>query len=216
MTKDTKQRILDAAERLFAERGYAGVSLRMIIAEAGVNLASVHYHYRSREELLKAVFARRLEPLNQERLAELDAMERSLPDEVPTLEMVLEAFLGPVFRLTDDVERNGPVFMRLLGLLYGESGDLIRMLFMEQMSEVARRFFEAFARALPELTREELYWRMFFMVGVMAHTMRASQALKEISGGLCEPGDTRAVMCRVVSFVAAGMRAPESCGPRRR
>ncbi|MCC6857948.1 MAG: TetR family transcriptional regulator [Bryobacterales bacterium] len=215
MAKDTKQRILDAAERLFAERGYAGVSLRTIVAKAGVNLASVHYHYRSKEELLKAVFARRLEPLNRERLAALDDLELRLREEqTPPVECVLEAFLAPVFRLAEDEERGGPVFMRLVGLMYGESGDLVRMLFMQQMTEVAERFYRAFARALPELSREEIYWRLFFMVGVMAHTMRASDQLQLISGGLCKLGNAEVMTARVVHFLAAAMRAPEGCEVR--
>src|SRR5882762_8389834 len=89
---DTKQRILDSAERLFAEYGFAGVSLRAIIADAKVNLAAIHYHYRSKEALFDAVILRRLEPINRERLALLDSYEK------PTLEQVLEAFLAPAFR----------------------------------------------------------------------------------------------------------------------
>src|SRR5258708_30447003 len=88
---DTKQRILDSAERLFAEYGFAGVSLRAIIADAKVNLAAIHYHYRSKEALFDAVILRRLEPINRARLPVLDAYAH------PTLAHVLEPFLSPAF-----------------------------------------------------------------------------------------------------------------------
>src|SRR5258705_11177243 len=89
---DTKHRILDSAERLFAEYGFAGVSLRAIIADAKVNLAAIHYHYHSKEALFDAVILRRLEPINRERLELLDALERTGK---PTLEQILEAFFAP-------------------------------------------------------------------------------------------------------------------------
>src|SRR5258708_24349804 len=108
---DTKQRILDSAERLFAEYGFAGVSFRAIIGDAKVNLAAIHYHYRSKEALFDAVILRRLEPINRERLALLDAYEQ------PTLEQVLEAFLAPAFRVGADPD-GGPAFLRFMGRVF--------------------------------------------------------------------------------------------------
>src|SRR5258708_31446260 len=109
----TKQRILDSAERLFAEYGFGGVSLRAIIADAKVNLAAIHYHYRSKEALFDAVILRRLEPINRERLALLDSYEK------PTLEQVLEAFLAPSFRVVAHPD-GGPTFSPLSGPVFGE------------------------------------------------------------------------------------------------
>src|SRR5260221_13122997 len=106
--RDTKQRILDSAERLFAEYGFAGVSLRAIIADAKVNLAAIHYHYRSKEALFDAVILRRLEPINRERLALLDSYEK------PTLDKVLEDFLAPAFRVGADPD-GGPTLLPLFG-----------------------------------------------------------------------------------------------------
>src|SRR5437667_4242675 len=116
---DTKQRILDSAERLFADYGFAGTSLRAIIANAKVNLAAIHYHYRSKEALFDAVILRRLQPINQERLELLDACERSAADGKPTLEQVLEAFLAPAFRVGAD-PNGGQTFVRLIGRLLSE------------------------------------------------------------------------------------------------
>src|SRR2546430_14347990 len=93
---DTKQRILDSAERLFAEYGFAGVSLRAIIADAKVNLAAIHYHYRSKEALFDAVILRRLEPINRERLGRVEFFEQ------PTLGQILGAFLAPAFPVSAD------------------------------------------------------------------------------------------------------------------
>src|SRR5258706_10605789 len=94
---DTKQRILDSAERLFAARGVEAASLRTIIADAKVNLAAIHYHYHSKDALLDAVLKRRLEPINRERLALLDAC-----GERPRLEAVLDAFIAPAVRVSAD------------------------------------------------------------------------------------------------------------------
>src|SRR5260370_6883247 len=104
---DTKQRILDSAERLFAENGFDSTSLRTIIADAQVNLAAIHYHFHSKEALLDAVILRRLEPINRLRLEMLDACEQPA-----SLEAVIEAFLAPPFRVA--LGRNGTSFSKLI------------------------------------------------------------------------------------------------------
>src|SRR5208282_530434 len=116
----TKDRILDTAERLFSEQGYAATSLRGIIAAAGVNLAAVHYHFHSKEALLEAVILRRALPANQERLALLDRCEEEAGDGPPALEEIIEAFVAPTFRMALDPAAGGMVFMRLLGRLHAE------------------------------------------------------------------------------------------------
>jgi AcrR family transcriptional regulator len=210
---DTKTLILDAAEASFAERGIKGTSLRRIIGSAGVNLAAVHYHFGSREALLKAVLVRRLEPLNRERLKLLDRVEAEAGDGLLPLEPVVEALVGPPLRLIKDPERGGEVFMRLLGRILPEPDEPLQTLLAEQFDEVIERFFAALRRALPELPVRDLFWRAHFGVGAMAHTMCGCNILKTVSRGLCDPSDTEAVIRQLVLFMAAGMRAPAVSAP---
>ncbi len=207
MASDTKQRILDTAEKLFSEHGVAATSLRQITAAAGVNLASIHYHFHSKHDLLKAVLAQRIEPINRQRLDLLDAAERTAGPEGPRLEKILEAFLLPVFRSAQDPERGGVIFLRLFGLLYGESGDDIRDFFLEMMGPIADRFSPAFQRALPELPKEEIFWRIYFSIGVMAHILRGGKELTILSRGLLV-SKWDAVVPRAIEFLAGGLRAP--------
>src|SRR5579871_5345079 len=95
----TKDRILDTAERLFARDGFEATSLRAITAEAGVNLAAVNYHFQSKEALVRAVIGRRMGPVNEKRLAMLDACETAAGDGPLPLEGVLEAFVRPVLEI---------------------------------------------------------------------------------------------------------------------
>src|SRR5690348_4560435 len=110
---ETKERILDTAERLFAARGYGATSLRSIIAAAQVNLAAVHYHFRTKEALLDAVLKRRLEPVNRERIALLDECEHAAGDGPPRLECVLAALIAPPLRLARDPAYTD--FVKLMG-----------------------------------------------------------------------------------------------------
>src|SRR5689334_415996 len=110
---NTTERLIDAAERLFSEQGYDATSLRQLIAEAGVNLASIHYHFGSKQELLDAIIARRAGPVNQERRASLDALEKR---GTPPVEKVLPAFLEPMARAA---ERH-PQFVRVMGRVHSE------------------------------------------------------------------------------------------------
>lgn len=91
---DTRERILDAAERLFMESGYEGTSMRMITGEAEVNLAAVNYHFGSKEALLREVFRRRLSWLNRERLSALNELEEKANGEPLKPSAILEAFFG--------------------------------------------------------------------------------------------------------------------------
>src|SRR5512141_961059 len=102
MKTDTRTSILDAAEQEFADRGFGAASLRQIIARAGVNAAAVHYHFGSKEELISAVFERRIAALTVERLKLLDACEAQSRGGRPQLEQLVEAFIGPALRLAND------------------------------------------------------------------------------------------------------------------
>src|SRR5579872_1323308 len=115
----TKDRILDTAERLFAENGYGATSLRSIIAAAGVNLAAVHYHFHSKEELLATVMRRRVEPVNRERLAMLEDAERAAGPAGPSIEAVLTALLAPPMRMAR--EPSSATFVKLMGRILSES-----------------------------------------------------------------------------------------------
>jgi AcrR family transcriptional regulator len=162
---DTKQKILDAAERLFAEQGYSATSLRQIIAEAGVNLASVHYHFGSKEELLYELILRKAAPVNEKRMEMLDRCEALYaPHPVPP-EVVLEAFLSP---MAEAAERNRQ-FVRVMGRLYGDG--LLPAIVERIFHTVATRFAEMLRRSLPHLPDEEFAWRVRFMKGAMAHAM---------------------------------------------
>ena len=170
MPTDTKEQILDTAERLFAESGIDAVSLRAITGEASVNLAAIHYHFGSKEALVKAVFARRLIPLNQERLALLDEVEAGAGDGPLAVEDVLRTLFAPAIRLSRDPER-GETFMHLCGRFYSELGEYMQPMFEELFKEVIERFMAAFQKACPELPVKELFWRTHFAVGAMVHTM---------------------------------------------
>ncbi|MGA2262107.1 MAG: TetR/AcrR family transcriptional regulator [Acidobacteriota bacterium] len=201
---NTKTRILDAAERLLAERGFAAASMRDITARAGVNLGAVNYHFRSKDALIQAVFARRLTPLNRERLEALDACETEAGGKPVPLDGLLRAFLVPVLKLG----RDGEGFMRLLGRMYSEPSLDIQRVFTAELGEVVGRFLRAFRRTLPELSPEELFWRLFFIIGAMAQTLAAGSLLKFLSGGICDPSDMEDARTRLIGFASAGLGAP--------
>ncbi len=213
---DTKTHILDTAERLFAEQGFGATSLRNVITKARVNLAAVHYHFGSRDELIRAVLSRRIGPLNEERLRLLGAVEARAGKSKPDLEGVLEALIAPALRVSRDPERGGKVFMRLLGRTYAEPDETWQRMLMDQFGETVRRFTGAFQRALPGLPRAELFWRIHFVVGAMAHTMADTERPRSLSGGLCDPYDVEGIIARLVAFLAAGMRVPAKERRKRR
>ena len=200
---DTKDLILDAAELLFSENGVEGVSLRALTREAGVNLASVHYHFGSKEAVARAAFCRRVRPINAARLEMLDRIERGGAADV---ESILTALYLPVLRLAQSPV-HGRRFMRLCARFYSEPGEYLESAFVEEFSEVIRRFERALQRALPELSQPDLRRRMHFAIGVMVHTMLDSNRTRQWTAGACDPLDTEGTLDAMVRFVAAGLRA---------
>ena len=189
---DTKQKILDAAERLFAEQGYSATSLRQIIGEAGVNLASVHYHFGSKEELLHELILRKAAPVNQKRMALLDRYEADYsPDPMP-VGAVLLAFLTP---MAESAERNLQ-FVRVMGRLVAEG--LLPGIIERNFQPVVGRCIEALRKALPDLPEEEFQWRIRFMQGALAHTMC----------GHGVEGDFLSRIELLARFLEGGFRAP--------
>ncbi len=207
-TVDTKTRILDAAEQAFAQQGFDAASLRQIIADAEVNLAAVHYHFGSKEALISAVFARRISSLTRERLSLLDQCERDAGNGALALERVLEGFVGPALRLTTTPEKGGRFFMRLFGRTIAEPSDQLQRMLNEQFGETAARFGAALRRALPGLPEAVLCWRFQFVVGAMGYIMADPQNMKALSSGKCDPTDTETAIRELVTFLAAGLRAP--------
>ena len=195
---DTKTRILDTAEKLFGQNGFEATSLRDITAEAQVNLAAINYHFQSKDSLIDAVIQRRIEPVNRRRLEMLDAAGPN-----PSVEQIVQAFVTPV------LERDITTMVPLMGRVLATPDVFVMRVFKKHLSVVAARFAEAMAVALPQLTPEERMWRLIFMAGAMAHVLSWSHVLPEMTGGLCDPSDRKAVTARLTRFVSAGLRAPE-------
>lgn len=205
MSSDTKETILDAAEALFAELGIESTSLRAITGAAGVNLASVSYHFGSKQALVAALFDRRLVPMNQERLRRLDRLEASASD--IALDELVRAYIGPALAMS--LDPGGERFVRLLGRSYTEPSEALHGWMRATYSEVIARFKPAFARALPQLPAQELHWRLHFMLGTLAYCMAGTDVMRLIASSQHEPSvDAWALERRLVAFVAAGLAAP--------
>ncbi len=190
---ETKDRILDAAEKLIAEQGYAGTSLRQIIAEAGVNLAAVHYHFGSKDELLNAIIRRKVGPVNVRRIALLDRYEAEAGRKPVPVDRVLDAFLRPM----GEAAGSHPQFVRLMGRVIAEG--LLPSVLEKNFQDIQARFFGALRRVIPPMSDAEFLARVQFMVGMVAHAMR----------GLESDGGFETRIERLIRFLAGGFCAPE-------
>jgi AcrR family transcriptional regulator len=209
MVAATPARILDSAEALFMEHGFEATSLRQITAAAGVNLAAVNYHFGSKEELFETVLTRRLDPMNQERVTLLARFEREVAPRPLTPEKILTAMFIPALRLARDPERGGKNFLRLLGRAYADPAPFIRRFLSEQYADMIARFKAAFARALPQLPKQELSWRLHFVMGALSYTLAGTDALRLIAAlNPREAENDEMLLRRLAPFLIAGLKAP--------
>ena len=200
---ETRTRILDAAEELFMLHGFEGTSMRLLTAKAGVNLAAVNYHFGSKDALIEALFRRRLDPMNEERIAALDRLEDF------SEENIIRAFIGPSLHLIEDAKGGGRNFIRLLGRTYTEPAKTVRALIGQMYAPTMERYKAALERALPQMPRDELVWRMHFMFGTLAYTLAATDTVQLIAG--CKPEDRYDAALleeRLTAFLSAGLNAP--------
>ena len=206
----TRTRILDAAEELFMLHGFEGTSMRQLTSRAGVNLAAVNYHFGSKDALIEAVFRRRLDPMNAARIAALDRLEDF------SAENIIRAFIGPSLRLIADAKGGGRNFIRLLGRTYTEPAKKMRVLIGHMYAPAMERYKAALERALPQMPKDELVWRMHFMFGTLAYTLAATDTVQLIAG--CKPEDRYDAALleeRLATFLLAGLMAPLKASMRK-
>ncbi len=200
---DTSDKLIAAAERLFAEHGYSSVSVRAIAAAAGVNWSLVGYYFRGKEGLLSEVYRRHCSSLNTERLKLLgQARQNGL-----RLEQVLEAFVRPALA---EIRTGGgeTSFSRLRAILAAEDSALLNQLVAENFDMSSRTFVAALRDCLPDVPADEILWRFHFMLGTIYYSVASPQRIKAFSGGRCDPGNLEDTLQHLVPFLAAAFRAP--------
>ncbi|KGY12806.1 TetR family transcriptional regulator [Vibrio tubiashii] len=201
----TKEKILDVAEALFAEHGFKDTSLRTITSKAGVNLASVNYHFGDKKTLVRAVLDRYLEafmPAVQDALINLN-----LSDSYEMAD-VFESLRSPLRNL-NNVRPNGTSrFMLLIGRGYTDVQGHLRWFITTRYSDTLSLFTDSVKKANPKLTQEELFWRLHFTLGTCVFTMASSQALLEIAeNDYGKAMDAKSVVDQLIPFLAAGVAA---------
>lgn len=208
----TRERLFEAAERLIAERGLAHVSLREITAEAGVNLASVNYHFGSRDGLILALFKVRVGLLNRERLRLLRAAEQECDGVVP-IERILRALIAPPILGISSGIGLSPVAAQFLWRVERDPNQAIRDLIDTETGHL-QPFVVALARALPRLAHEEICWRLHFTLGAMHYAIGDVRRLRALIGnpGLVE--DAGQIIDRLVAFASAGVRDGQTALPK--
>lgn len=209
---DTRERILDASEKLFMANGYDGTSMRLITGAAGVNLAAVNYHFGTKESLMQEVFRRRLDWLNSERLRVLDEMERKAGGKPLKPSQIVDGFFGTLLRMAEDEAHGGLTFLRLLGRTLTEPSDFIRTFLADEYQEVMERYKAALFKALPDVPKAEIVWRFHFMLGATSYAIAGTDALRLITDWQIEDADATdrldRLLPRLMSFLLGGLRAP--------
>lgn len=198
----TKDRILGAAEELFAQHGFAGTSLRQVTSRADVNIAAVNYHFGSKENLVNEVFRRRMDDMTNLRLSQLKAALEKHPGE---LQPVLAAFVEPALAMSQD-RHGGGAFVRVVARAYAEKNDGLRKFLSDHYGHVLREFGKAIATCVPGLSKEELYWRLDFLAGALTYAM-ADFGLIKRPADVTEAAHRERAARELIRFAEAGIRA---------
>ncbi|MGA2998817.1 TetR/AcrR family transcriptional regulator [Bradyrhizobium sp.] len=207
----TRALILDAAERLYAERGFGDVTLRDIVAAAGVNLAAVNYHFGSKDELIAELFVTRGVATNRARLTELKAAEAARNGHAD-IKAILRALVGPTLRgcLGPDNEQSTAAHFMIRASI--ESVPPIRRIKNREVDHL-RKFAAAMRRSLPDCGEADLYWGLHFALAMAHQTIRDTERLTKLSEGKCDLNDVEALIERIVDACAT-MLTPRTTANR--
>ncbi len=198
----TKERILDAAETLFAQYGFGGTSLRQVTSQADVNIAAVNYHFGSKENLVNEVFRRRMDEMSAQRLSRL---REAVKAEGGDLDAILAAFVEPPLAMAQD-HHGGGAFIRVIARAYAEKNDGLRRFLSEQYGHVLREFAKAISACMPGLSKEELYWRLDFLAGALTYAMADFGIIKR-PHGVTEIEHRQRAAQELIRFASAGFKA---------
>jgi AcrR family transcriptional regulator len=200
------ERILNAAEELFALHGFDGVTMRQIATKAKVDVALANYHFGKKLEVFKAVFNRRAEMLNQVRRDVLHANQKESSGKEQSLEQIIEAFLRPL-KLAQ--ETGDPGWRNYLALLANVMVSPVwsREMMPHVYDKLVSEFVEALQKALPKANEEDIHWCYHYVAGALALTFAQTGRIDRLSGGKCLSSDFEAAYDRMIPFVAAGFRA---------
>ncbi|TQP70771.1 TetR/AcrR family transcriptional regulator [Vibrio cholerae] len=205
LRSSTKEKILDVAEGLFAEYGFNDTSLRTITSKAGVNLASVNYHFGDKKTLVRAVLNRYLEAFMPEMKQSLERLNER--DDYDMAE-VFEALRAPLRSLSELRPNGTSRFMLLIGRGYTDVQGHLRWFITIRYNDVLTLFTDSVLKANPSLTRETLFWRLHFTLGTCVFTMASSQALAEIAeNDFGSKVDPKSVVDQLIPYLAAGVAA---------
>ena len=207
---DTKTKILDAAEHLFARDGYHATSLRGITTAAKVNLAAVNYHFGSKEALLEAVIVRRLTPLNEIRRGRLETLLQKADSagELPACRDVLRTFIEPTLRLRQQGSETED-FVALIGRTLAEPRGIAMAIFMRHMGPLIQRLFHALSLSLPDLSACDLFWRLHFAMGSLSHIMRCHERHAMVPEDVNIDLPVDELIEAFLDFTVAGMEVPK-------
>ena len=204
----TRSAILNAAERLYAERGFGDVTLRDIVAEAGVNLAAVNYHFGSKDELIGELFVTRSLATNRQRLNELKAAEETGGGRA-SIDSILRALVGPMLRGCLGPERERSTAARFMIRASIESVPPIRRIRNREIDHL-RKFAAAMRRSLPGRDEVDFYWSLHFALAMAHQTIRDSERLAKLSEGLCDLHDVEGIIERIVAVSVKALMGDET------
>lgn len=202
----SKRKLLDAAELLFAEKGFEAVSVRDITQYAKTNVAAVNYHFGSRDNLLTLVMMRYITPVTEERIVRLDELEKQWGKKAVPLEEVIDALVRPLVGQVKKSELAERLFYKLTGRICAEQGSGLPSQIEEQFRRTGERFSKAFAKSLPTVPMEELAWRIHFVIGGMIHMLTHQEIFSRVSGGASGAPSMEVTLSRFIDFAAAGLR----------
>jgi AcrR family transcriptional regulator len=199
---DMRERILDAAEDHFSKHGFWGVTIREVAQEAKVDTALLHYYFDTKQGLFDAVFARRAEIVNRERIESIDAYVKSAGD-APTVEGVIDAFLSPILKRAAEGDERWHNYFALIAQVNNTpawGGETMGRTF----DAVIHRLIDALRKALPDASEQELYWSYHFLSGALTLSLSQTGRIDRLSSGLCKSRDFAAINARMAPFIASG------------
>lgn len=204
---ETKCRLLQTTEKLFAEHGFAGVTMRRVAKLGNTNLASAHYHFGSKESMVLEMLKSRVKPINQMRLKLLAESRNLANGKALSIKTILSALISPIGDEISKSSHSRLILAQLVARSFTEPARFIEKMHRKFFSELSEVFMTELRFTYPQVRDVDLYWNFHLAISSMLGALAQHRRLNDISKGNCNENDTQALIDRLVIFTANGFEA---------
>lgn len=202
--RSTRRRLIDTTARLFAQHGYNGLTLRSVAKEARANIASVNYHFGSKDCLVLEMLRERIEPINSRRLELLEEAKNRNGNNPPTAYEIFHSLIYPIGEEISRCSKSRWSLAELVARTFTEPVSFIERMHNRFFSKICKLYHKELTAVFPNANAKEIHWHLHLAVSSMLGALAQHRRLHDFTQGACYEEEVEEMIERLIQFVTHG------------